>query len=50
MTGYVEATPASVRKLLVCVMEAITGLKPGRVLIEGKTDRRPSEGLYCTME
>jgi len=44
-----EATPASVRKLLVETMETIACLKPGRVLVEGKTDHRPSEGLYCTL-
>lgn len=46
---YREATPSSVRKLLVETFEAITGLQSGRVLIEGMNDRRPSEGLYCTL-
>ena len=44
-----EATETSVRRLLVETMEAITGLSPGRVIVEGRADRRPSEGLYCTL-
>ena len=49
MMTDIEATPASVRKLLVETIEAITGLASGRVLIEGVSDKRPSEGLYCTL-
>lgn len=46
---YTEASAKQVRKLLVDVMQRVTALPNGRVLIETKADRRPSEGLYCTL-
>lgn len=42
-------TKESVSKLLVGVLERITGLGKGRVIIEGEAGPRPSEGLYCTL-
>lgn len=45
-----KVTPIAVRKLLVDVMQAITGYKVGRVLVETKADRRPQDGSpYCTL-
>lgn len=42
-------TPKAVRKLFADVLKAITGLSEGRVIIETKADRRPPEGLYCSL-
>lgn len=45
-----KVTPQAVRKLLVDVMQTITGYAAGRVLIETKADRRPQDRApYCTL-
>lgn len=49
MSKFLSATPERVQDLLVKVFERITGLPPGRVLMRSKIDRRPAEGLYCTL-
>lgn len=42
-------TKDHIEKLLVGVLERITGLGKGRVLVEDNTGPRPSDGLYCTL-
>ena len=42
-------TPDKTKKLLVSVLEVITGLGSGRVIRETEAGPRPSEGLYCSL-
>ncbi|MEG6501569.1 MULTISPECIES: phage neck terminator protein [unclassified Desulfovibrio] len=42
-------TPEDVKKLLVSVLEGLTGLGSGRVIWETSGGPRPSEGLYCSL-
>ncbi len=42
-------TPEDVKKLLVNVLEGLTGLTPGRVIWESTGGPRPPEGLYCSL-
>ena len=42
-------TTQDVKKLLVSVLERITGLEPGRVIWEAGGGPRPPEGLYCSL-
>jgi hypothetical protein len=42
-------TPAIVQTLLVTTMQSITGLAPGRVIVETEAGPRPSSGLYCSL-
>ena len=50
MSTFRVLTLAEVRKILVDVFTKISGLEDGRVLIETKADRRPSDGKpYITL-
>lgn len=42
-------TPERLRTLFVRVLERVTGLGQGRVLVEDEAGPRPAEGLYCTL-
>lgn len=42
-------TKEHIEKLLVGILERVTGLAKGRVIIEGKDGPRPPDGLYCTL-
>lgn len=49
ITPVVETNQKFIGALFVHTLQQITGLPAGRVIIETKADRRPPEGLYCTV-